>query len=62
MTIKPVSSSVNHAAPVQPQKQPVNTKEVANNKGGSTVAAQVVPHPSVNTSGQSVGNHINTKA
>lgn len=66
MTISSVSAHVNHTSAVQPQKQPTSVKEVENDKdkddGGSTVAAQAAPRPSVNTSGQVVGSHINTTA
>ena len=66
MAINPVSSNVRHTAPIQQQKQPSNVKEVENDKdkddSGSTVAAQVAPRSTVNTSGQVVGSHINTQA
>ena len=64
MTISSVSSNVNHTAAIHPQKQPAIAKEVENDKnnGGSAVAAQTAPRPSVNTSGQVVGKHVNTQA
>ena len=66
MSISSVSSNVNHTAPVQPQKPTTSAKEVENDKdkddGGSTVAAQAAPRPTVNTSGQVVGTKIHTQA
>jgi len=64
MAINSVSSDVQSTPVVQPQNKPAHTKEVENNKSKDDTAskAQSAPRPTVNTSGQVVGSHVNTQA
>ena len=67
MTISAISPSVNQPAAVQPLKQTASAQVAGNDKdkddGASQAAAvQAAPRPTVNTSGQVVGSHINTQA
>ena len=66
MSINSVSSNVQNTPPLQPQTQQAPVKEAENDKdsddGASKAVAQPAPGPSVNSTGQVVGNIINTQA
>ena len=66
MEINSGHSNVQIAIAVQPQNAPPHTQGAEINYGYDDgvrdVATQVMPSPSVNTSGQEVGNLINTWA
>ena len=64
MEINSGHSNVQIAIAVQPQNQSSRTPEMeyGYDSGASSTAAQVESRPSINTSGQEVGNLINTWA
>lgn len=66
MSISSVSSSYSNAAAVQPQSRaeavPDREGDADGDDGSKVAAAPASQGPTVNTSGQTVGNIINTQA